>query len=96
MSDRQASTSLESQRTQPAMWPWGVALSFALLGSGWWAWDLFKSPTEDTGHPRLPTLGGTAPHAAPARDVLSSAPTASGRAASAPAAPQQGSETRLP
>jgi hypothetical protein len=95
MSERPASTPVESQRNQPALWPWGVALSFALAGSGWWAWDLFKSPNEESGHPRLPSMGAVVQE----RDLLSSAPTASGHAASAARAAlaaSSASEARLP
>jgi hypothetical protein len=75
MSDRHVSPPhTDSQRSQPALWPWGLALSLALMGSAWWAWDLFKSPEQDTAHPRLPTVGLKVPE----RDLLVSPLTATG------------------
>jgi hypothetical protein len=75
MSDRHVSPlHTDNQRSQPALWPWGLALCMALMGSAWWAWDLFQSPAQDTAHPRLPTVGQKVPE----RDPLVSPLTARG------------------
>jgi len=46
------------QRGQASLWPWGIALGLALAMSAWWAWGLFKPPSEDSAHPRMPFATG--------------------------------------
>jgi hypothetical protein len=35
-----------------------LALGLALALSAWWAWGLFKAPSEDSAHPKLPFATG--------------------------------------
>jgi hypothetical protein len=51
------------QRWQASLWPWGLALGLALALSVWWTWDLFKPPSENSAHPRLPFATGKPPAA---------------------------------